>query len=45
VKLLVVLGITVLLFVHRKRPSISRGVLFAIGGLTLVNAVIAVFWH
>jgi cytochrome bd-type quinol oxidase subunit 2 len=45
VKLLVVLVITVLLFVHRKKPSISRGMLFAIGGLTLLNAIIAVFWH
>ncbi|MEU4394194.1 hypothetical protein [Kribbella sp. NPDC023855] len=45
VKLLVVLGITVLVFLHRKRPSISRGMLFTIGGLTLLNAIIAVFWH
>ncbi|ADB30343.1 hypothetical protein Kfla_1240 [Kribbella flavida DSM 17836] len=45
VKLVVVLVITVLVFVHRKRPSISRGLLMGIGGLTLLNAVIAVFWH
>jgi hypothetical protein len=45
VKLLVVLAITVLVFIHRKRPSISRGMLFTIGGLTLLNATIAVFWH
>lgn len=45
VKLLVVLVVTVLVFLHRKQPSISRGVLFAIGGLTLLNAGIAVFWH
>jgi cytochrome bd-type quinol oxidase subunit 2 len=45
VKLVVVVVITVLVFVYRKRPSITRGILFAIGGLTLLNAIIAVFWH
>ncbi|ONI78241.1 hypothetical protein BWI15_01810 [Kribbella sp. ALI-6-A] len=45
VKLVVVLVITVLLFLWRRRPSITRGMLMAIGGLTLLNAIIAVFWH
>ena len=45
VKLVVVLVVTGLVLVYRKRPSISRGVLFGIGGLTLLNAVVAVFWH
>jgi hypothetical protein len=44
VKLVVVLVITGLLFAHRKRPAITRGTLFTIGGLTLLNAGIAVFW-
>ena len=45
VKLVVVLVVTVLLFLWRRRPSITRGQLFTIGGLTLVNAIVAVFWH
>ena len=45
VKLAVVLVITVLVFVNRRRQAIARGLLFGIGGLTLVNAAIAVFWH
>ncbi|WP_433166050.1 hypothetical protein [Kribbella sp. CA-247076] len=28
----------------RHRPSIGRGLLFGIGGLTLLNAIVAVFW-
>lgn len=45
VKLVVVLVITVLLFLWRRRPTITRGMLMTIGGLTLLNAIIAVFWH
>ncbi|GAA1530247.1 hypothetical protein [Kribbella lupini] len=45
VKLVVVLVITVLLFLWRRRPAITRGMLMTIGALTLLNAVIAVFWH
>jgi cytochrome bd-type quinol oxidase subunit 2 len=45
VKLVVVLVITVLLFLWRRRPAITRGMLMSIGGLTLLNAIIAVFWH
>ncbi|TWD81830.1 hypothetical protein FB561_2953 [Kribbella amoyensis] len=43
VKLLVVLVITALLLVNRKRV-LSRGILMAIGGLTVLNVGIAVFW-
>lgn len=45
VKLVVVLVITVLLFLWRRRPAITRPMLFTVGGLTLLNAIIAVFWH
>ena len=45
VKLVVVLVITGLVFAYRKRPAISRGMFFGIGVLTLLNAIIAVFWH
>jgi cytochrome bd-type quinol oxidase subunit 2 len=45
VKLVIVLIITAMVFVYRRRPSISRGTLMTIGGLTLLNAVVAVFWH
>ncbi|TFD22906.1 hypothetical protein [Cryobacterium sp. TMS1-13-1] len=44
VKLLVLIVITVLVIVNRKKPSVSSLVLWAIGALTLVNVVIAVLW-
>ena len=44
VKLLVVLVILVLLWVNRAKPAISKGVYFAIGGLTALNIAVAVFW-
>ena len=44
VKLLIALVIAVIIIVNRKRPSISTGVWGTIGGLTLANVVIAVFW-
>jgi hypothetical protein len=37
--------VVVLVFLWRRRPSITRGQLMTIGGLTLLNAIIAVFWH
>ncbi len=36
--------ILVLILVNRKKPSISTAVWAAIGGLTILNIVIAVFW-
>lgn len=44
VKLLVVLVITVLAFVGRKKPLPQKGLWATIGALTLLNVVIAVFW-
>jgi cytochrome bd-type quinol oxidase subunit 2 len=45
VKLVVVLVVTALIWVNRKKPAIPRGLLMGIGGLTLLNTVVAVFWH
>ena len=44
VKLVVVLIITVLAFVGRKKPMPQTGMWAAIGALTLLNVVLAVFW-
>jgi hypothetical protein len=44
VKLAVLIVISVLLWINRAKPSISKGVFFAIGGLTAANIAIAVFW-
>lgn len=44
VKLVVVLVITALCQVNRKRAAIADGLFFALFGLTLANVVIAVFW-
>ena len=44
VKLVVVLIITVLAFLGRRRPLPQTGLWGAIGALTLLNVVIAVFW-
>ncbi len=44
VKLLITLVVTVLTFVGRKKPLPQVGLWGAIGGLTLVNVVLAVFW-
>ncbi|WP_104137958.1 MULTISPECIES: hypothetical protein [unclassified Cryobacterium] len=44
IKLLVLIVITVLVIVNRKKPSVSSTVLWAIGGLTLANVIIAVLW-
>ena len=42
-KLLILLVITVLAWVNRKKESVPVGVWGAIGGLTIVNIIIAVF--
>lgn len=44
VKLVVVLVILVLAWRKRKAPSVSTGEWGAIGGLALLNTVVAVFW-
>ena len=44
VKLVIVLIITALAFIGRKRTPPQVGIWGAIGALTLVNVVIAVFW-
>lgn len=44
VKLVVLLVITGLVLRFRRAESVSTGVWAAIGGLTLLNVVVAVFW-
>lgn len=44
VKLVVLLVITTLVVLNRKRPSVPVGLWAAVGGLTLLNVTIAVFW-
>ena len=44
VKLLVLVVVTVLVVLNRKKPSVPVWVWGAIGGLTLLNVTIAVFW-
>lgn len=44
VKLLIVIVITALAFIGRRRTPPQIGVWAAIGALTLVNVIIAVFW-
>lgn len=44
VKLLITLVITILAFVGRKKPLPQTGLWGAIGGLAIVNVIIAVFW-
>lgn len=44
VKLLVAAVVAVLVFANRKREAISTGTWAAIGGLTIANIVVAVFW-
>ena len=45
VKLLIVLVIVALVAVNRKKPEITTTVWGLIGGLAILNVVIAVFWH
>lgn len=44
VKLVVLIVITVLVIMHRKKPVAPSWVLWAIGGLTVANVAIAVLW-
>jgi hypothetical protein len=44
VKGVVLLAILGLMWLNRHRPHVSERVYFAIGGLTLLNVAIAVFW-
>ncbi|MHB1613640.1 MAG: hypothetical protein ACYCXA_06125 [Actinomycetes bacterium] len=45
VKLLVVLVILGLVLAQRRKTSVPPGAFFAIGGLTVVNIAVAVFWR
>ncbi len=44
VKLVVLLVILGLVWTNRKKPQVATGVWGAIGGLTVLNIVVAVFW-
>lgn len=44
VKLLVLLAVLVMVLVFRKKQSVKPAIFGAIGGLTLLNIVLAVFW-
>jgi hypothetical protein len=45
VKLLVVLVITVLAWLNRRKTSIPAGLFFTLTALTVINVGVAVFWH
>lgn len=45
VKLVILLIITALVLVNRKKPEISTGIWGAIGGLAIANVAIAVLWN
>ncbi|MER7275273.1 hypothetical protein ABT369_12515 [Dactylosporangium sp. NPDC000244] len=45
VKLVIGLMIFVMAFFSRKRDEVNRGHFLALGGLTIVNAAVAVFWR
>jgi hypothetical protein len=44
IKLLVLIVITVLAFINRKKEKVAAWLVPTIGALTLVNIIIAVFW-
>lgn len=44
IKFLVLVAIMVLVFLNRKKDSITDAIFWSIFGLTLANAAIAVFW-
>lgn len=44
IKFLVVVAITVLILRNRKRTHVANGTFWAILGLTVTNAALAVFW-
>ena len=45
VKTVVVIAIVVIALVFKKKQNVSAGVSGAIGGLALLNMVIAIMWH
>lgn len=45
VKLLIVIAISVLAIVYRKKTPVKGAIILTIGGLTLINIIIAVFWR
>ncbi len=45
VKLVVLLVVLALILANRKKPVISNGVWGTIGGLAILNVIIAVFWE
>ncbi|GAB3539325.1 hypothetical protein GCM10027403_27490 [Arthrobacter tecti] len=45
VKLLVMVAVVVLAFLNRKKDAVPSAILGIIGGLTLLNIVVAVFWR
>lgn len=45
VKLLVMIAVVVLAFINRKKDAVPSAILGTIGGLTLLNIVVAVFWR
>ena len=44
-KLVVLIIITIMVMMYRKKMSVASWVIWAIGGLTLANVAIAVLWH
>ncbi|MFP5336592.1 MAG: hypothetical protein ACLGIV_14905 [Actinomycetes bacterium] len=44
VKLLVALVVAVLAFANRRKEDVSPGVVHAVGGLAVLNVVVAVLW-
>lgn len=45
VKLLVMIAVVVLAFINRKKDAVPSAVLGVIGGLTVLNIIVAVFWR
>ena len=45
VKLVILIVLTVLAFVNRKKPTVASWIVITIGALALANIVIAVLWH
>ncbi len=45
VKLVVALAVAVLAFVNRKKRNADPGVVHAVGGLALLNVLVAVLWE
>ncbi len=45
VKTLVLVAMLVLALVNKKKQSVSAAVIGSIGGLAVLNVILAVFWH